>query len=91
MTNKTYRTYKTNTINKTNRLIPPHGGYRKLAAYQMATIVYDLTTIFCKTFMTYKINKAYTRTYDQMVQAARSGKQNIAEASVDSGTSKKPR
>jgi four helix bundle suffix protein len=75
----------TNKIKETN-LIPPHGGYRKLFSYQMATIVYDLTQIFCKKYIS---NKIYTRTYDQMVQAARSGKQNIAEASINSGTSKK--
>lgn len=55
----------------------------------MAEIIYDLTQIFCKSYVSYGANKSYTRTYDQMVQAARSGKQNIAEASVDSGTSKK--
>lgn len=92
-------TYITNK-NRTN-LIPPHGGYRNLKSYQMSEIIYDLTQIFCKKFVysTYKTNKqslkgqrpyrTYTRTYDQMVQAARSGKQNIAEGSSDSGTSKK--
>ena len=70
----------TNKTNKTERknLIPPHGGYRKLLSYQMAEIVYDLTKVFCDSYMTYKTNKSY-RTYDQMFQAARSGKQNIAE------------
>jgi len=65
-----------------------YGGYKKLKSYENATIVYDLTIIFCKFYMTYKTNKSY-RTYDQMVQAARSGKQNIAEASMVSATSKK--
>lgn len=78
-------TYKEHTTN----LIPPHGGYRNLKSYQMAEIIYDLTVIFCKKYMSYKTYKTYTRTYDQMVQAGRSGKQNIAEASTDSGTSKK--
>src|SRR3989344_930402 len=77
------------TSNKTNFLIPPHGGYRKLRSYQMSEIIYDFTVVFCRTYMSYSTNKAYTRTYDQMVQAARSGKQNIAEGSQASGTSKK--
>jgi len=71
------------------RIIPPHGGYRKLRSYQTATLIYDLTVEFCKKYMSYKANKINTRTYDQMVQAARSGKQNIAEGSQTSGTSKK--
>src|SRR3989344_6489932 len=82
--NKTYMTYKTNT---SNSIIPPHGGYRKLKSYQTAEIVFDLTRIFCEKFV-YRSDKSY-RTYDQMVQAARSGKQNIAEGSQVSGTSKK--
>ncbi|MGB3477939.1 MAG: four helix bundle suffix domain-containing protein [bacterium] len=65
-------------------LIPPHGGYRDLKSYQMAEIVYDATVVFCNQF----INRR-SRTHDQMVQAARSGKQNIAEGSMASGTSKK--
>ena len=65
-------------------LIPPHGGYRNLKSYQTAEIVYDATVAFCDRF----IDKR-SRTHDQMVQAARSGKQNIAEGSMASGTSKK--
>ncbi len=78
----------TNMTNRTNELIPPHGGYRNLKSFQTATLVYDLTAEFCKRYMTYKTNKSY-RTYDQMVQAARSGRQNIAEGCQASGTSKK--
>jgi restriction system protein len=70
--------------NEDQTIIPPHGGYRKLLSYQMATIVYDATVVFCARF----IDKR-SRTHDQMVQAARSGKQNIAEGSMASGTSKK--
>lgn len=77
----------TDKTDKTN-LIKPHGGYRRLRSYQMAEIVYDLTVQFCDRYMSYKINKSY-RTYDQMVQAARSGKQNIAEGSQVSATSQK--
>ncbi|RPI74081.1 MAG: four helix bundle protein [Desulfobacteraceae bacterium] len=66
------------------KLIPPHGGYRDLQSYQMAEIVYDATVKFCDRFIDRR-----SRTHDQMVQAARSGKQNIAEGSAASGTSKK--
>lgn len=65
------------------KFIPPHGGYRKLLSYKKAEIIYDVTVCFCSRFL----NKR-DRTYDQMVQAARSGKQNIAEGSQASGTSK---
>jgi restriction system protein len=64
--------------------IPPHGGFRQLKSYQMAEIVYDATVRFCDRFIDPR-----SRTHDQMVQAARSGKQNIAEGSQASGTSKK--
>jgi four helix bundle suffix protein len=63
--------------------IPPHGGYRNLITYQKSEIVYDGTQYFTKRFF-----QKYDRTIDQMVQAARSGKQNIAEASMASATSK---
>jgi len=66
------------------QLIPPHGGYRDLQSYQMAEIVYDATVVFCDRFISRR-----SRTHDQMVQAARSGKQNIAEGCMASGTSKK--
>jgi four helix bundle suffix protein len=61
----------------------PHGNYAELLSYQKAEVVYDLTFRFCERFL-----KKGDRTIDQMVQAARSGKQNIAEASEASGTSK---
>ncbi|HDO26193.1 MAG TPA: four helix bundle protein [Nitrospirae bacterium] len=66
------------------KLIPPHGGYRELQSYQMSEIVYDATVVFCDRFISRR-----SRTHDQMVQAARSGKQNIAEGCMASGTSKK--
>lgn len=65
------------------RIIPPHGGYRNLKSYQMAEIVHDATVVFANRFV-----DRFSRTRDQMVQAARSGKQNIAEGSQVSGTSK---
>ncbi len=67
-----------------DNLIPPHGGYRKLRSFQCAQTVYDATVIFCDRFV-----DKYSRTRDQMVQAARSGVQNIAEGSMASATSKK--
>ena len=67
-----------------NTLIPPHGGYRSLKSFQQAELVYDATVKFCDRF----IDKR-SRTHDQMVQAARSGRQNITEGSQASGTSKK--
>jgi four helix bundle suffix protein len=63
--------------------IPKHGGYKKLRSYQKAEIVYDATVYFCGRF----IDKR-SRTHDQMIQAARSGKQNIIEGSMASATSK---
>lgn len=66
-----------------DRFIPPHGGYEKLLSFQKARIVYDGTVWFCNHFL----NKR-DRTFDQMVQAARSGKRNIIEGSQPSGTSK---
>src|SRR5258707_633621 len=65
-------------------LIPKHGGYRKLKSFQVAQLVYDVTVRFCDRY----INKR-SRTHDQMVQAARSGVQKIAEGSQAAGTSKK--
>ncbi len=67
-----------------SQLIPPHGGYRELQSYKMSEIVFDATAVFCDRFIDRR-----SRTHDQMVQAARSGKQNIAEGSMASGTSKK--
>jgi len=69
-------------------IIPPHGGYRDLKSYQMAEIIHDATVVFCDRFVDRQPAHP-PRTHDQMVQAARSGKQNIAEGSTASGTSKK--
>ena len=63
--------------------IPNHGGYKQLFSYQKAEVVYDATVRFCERYF-----DRYDRTVGQMVQAARSGKQNIIEASMASGTSK---
>ena len=71
-------------MNNDPKIIPPHGGYRDLKSYQMSEIVCDATAVFCDRFINPR-----SRTHDQMVQAARSGKQNIAEGSMASGTSKK--
>ena len=61
-----------------------HSGYRKLKAYQVAELLYDFTCRFCGRYV-----PRSDRHHDQMVQAARSGYQNIAEGSEDSATSKK--
>jgi four helix bundle suffix protein len=63
--------------------IPPHGGYEELLSFQKARVVYDATVCFCERFLDRR-----DRTVDQMVQAARSGKQNILEGCQASGTSK---
>ena len=68
----------------TDKLISDHGGYRQLKSFQNAELVYDATVKFCDRFINVR-----SRTHDQMVQAARSGRQNIAEGSQASGTSKK--
>lgn len=66
-----------------SNFIPKHGGFEKLLSYQKSLIIFDATTYFTRRYF-----KPRDRTIDQMVQAARSGKQNIAEASLASGTSK---
>jgi len=63
--------------------IPPHGNYKELRSYQKAEVAYDITFRFCKKFL-----KTGDRTVDQMIQAARSGKQNIVEGVRASGGSK---
>ena len=70
-------------MDSTERFIPPHGGYENLLSFQKARIVYDGTVRFCERFL-----EKRDRTIGQMVQAARSGKQNILEGSQASGTSK---
>jgi four helix bundle suffix protein len=67
----------------TEHFIPPHGGYENLLSFQKARIIYDGTVRFCE-----RLLRKSDRTYDQMVQAARSGKQNILEGSEASGISK---
>lgn len=69
-------------MNKRPATLRPSGGYRRLRSFQVAEIVYDGTVSFCDRF----VNKR-SRTHDQMVQAARSGRQNIAEGSRASATS----
>jgi four helix bundle protein len=66
------------------RLIPAHGGYRKLKSFRVAQLVYDVTVRFCDRYI-----ERRSRTRDQMVQAARSGVQNFAGGSQASGTSRK--
>jgi len=61
---------------------PPHGNYREILSCRKAELIYDITFHFCCRFLA-----RGDRTADQMVQAARSGKQNIAEGSAASGIS----
>src|SRR6476620_4556733 len=70
-------------LSASSKFIPPHGGYQSLLSFQRAEIVYDATLKFCADLLDRR-----DRTADQMVQAARSGKQNIVEGSMASGTSK---
>lgn len=65
-------------------LLPVHGGYRHLKSFQIAQLAFDVTVRFCDRYISPR-----SRTHDQMVQAARSGVQNIGEGSKASGTSKK--
>lgn len=67
----------------TERFIPSHGGYKSLLSYQKAEIIYDATVHFCNRFF-----DKCDRTRDQMVQAARSGRQNIVEGSMAAATSR---
>ena len=67
-----------------NRLIQRTGHFEKLLTYQKSQVIYDLTFYFCHKYL-----QKGDRTIDQMVQAARSGKQNIAEGSSFAATSKK--
>lgn len=69
--------------NQNPTIILPHGNYQELLSYQKAEVIYDLTYRFCEKHLNRR-----DRTVDQMVQAARSGKQNIVEGSKASGTSK---
>ena len=65
-----------------HRHLRPSGGYRQLHSFQVTTVIYDATVSFCARFV-----DSRSRTRDQMVQAARSGRQNIAEGSRASATS----
>jgi four helix bundle suffix protein len=71
------------THDKQEPLVPRSGNYRKLLSYQKAEAIYDITYYFCQNYL-----KRGDRTIDQMVQAARSGKQNIVEGSAASATSR---
>lgn len=84
--NRTHGTHRTYGSNGTGSggVIRAHGGYRRLKSYQASEIIHDATVAFCARFVDRR-----SRTTDQMIQAARSGKQNIAEGSQASGTSSK--
>jgi len=79
---QSYLTDKTDLMSAPHKKLRPSGGYRKTASFQTTTLIYDTTVWFCEKFLSSK-----SRTVDQMVQAARSGRQNIAEGSRASATS----
>ncbi len=66
------------------KIVLPHGGFRNLIVYKKSDVIYEGTVMFCRRFLP----SHGDRTVDQMIQAARSCKQNIAEGSAASGTSK---
>jgi four helix bundle suffix protein len=66
------------------QLLPRVGNYKKLLSYQKSNVIFEITYYFCHTYL-----QRGDRTIDQMVQAARSGKQNIIEGSAASATSSK--
>lgn len=74
---------KNEKLEKVQRILPPRGDYRTLISYQKTEVIYETTYRFCQKFL-----KKGDRTVDQMVQAARSGKQNIVEGSKAATTSK---
>ena len=83
ITDKALPLRKLNTVmQQTQHIVDANRGYAKLICYQKAVIIYDLTFHFCGRFLDKR-----DRTYDQMIQAARSGKQNIVEGYVDRATS----
>jgi len=65
-------------MNEPEKLIPLHGGYRKLKSFQVAQLAYDVTVRFCDRYI-----EKRSRTHDQMVQAARSGKQKSAGPAIE--------
>ena len=76
-----HRDFGSDALSRPQRL-RPGGGYRRLRSFQTATVIYDATVSFCDRFVDKR-----SRTHDQMVQAARSGRQNIAEGSRSASTS----
>ena len=73
-----YKPNQPNSPNQANSSWWTKPGYENLLVYKLATIIYDLTIKFCSVNL-----KPTSRTTDQMVQAARSGKQNIVEGSLE--------
>ena len=73
-----------NLENEVQHVFLPSGGYRSLKVFQIIRLIQDITIRFAMLYI-----KHYSRTRDQMEQAARSGKQNLAEGSVDAATSAK--
>ena len=70
------------TKNPPYTFLPQHGHYRHLRVYQVTEMIYDITYYFTQHYL-----QRGDRTVDQMIQAARSGKQNIAEGNQAAATS----
>ena len=83
LSDATVQSSKIKGIKVNNDFIPLRGAYKKLRAYQVSECIYDITFYFAHHYL-----KTSDRTVDQMIQAARSGKQNIAEGSAAAATSK---
>ena len=81
--NEPYKPHKRNTMREAGEFLPKKGNYRGLIVYQKAECIYDITFYFAHTYML----EHKDRTVDQMIQAARSGKQNIAEGCAAAATS----
>ena len=79
---KAERVIKANAPDKPDRQIVKQGSYENLLTYRKSQIIYDGTVLFCRRFL-----QKGDRTIDQMIQAARSGKQNIVEGAMASGVS----
>lgn len=80
--NETAKPFSSTGTSPKLTFLPKHGHYRHLRVYQITEMIYDITYYFTQNYL-----KRGDRTVDQMVQAARSGKQNIAEGNQAAATS----
>ena len=85
MSRRLHKTHMTNETHKTNETNDKTGGFASLAVYWLAKEIYYLNYIFCERYISHGTHKSY-RTYEQMIQAARSGKQDLVEGSLEIST-----